>query len=352
MQAEDSPTFVRPHPRVSIGMPVFNAEKFLREAVESVLMQDLQDFELVISDNASTDATRSICEAFAQRDSRIRYHRNSKNLGLSQNFKKVVKLAQGTYFTWLAHDDSFASPAYLSEHVRYLEQHPDVVLCGCTMRVFDQENPGKPDDRELSPILPHQDWREARLAFFRWPQPEIHFVLYGVYRRDILLKVPLDGRQHRGQPVATDMEYPILASLCRFGRIVALPQPLRNSRSVATSAACRDMERFSKFDHFCLAFKMRLTLVKIALRVSAPAKEKLKLLAVVLGNFTRAHLGQVPRFMECLKELRREAANLHAVCDERLLLIQNLSKELKRKEDLVASLQAQLNQRSPSAERP
>jgi glycosyltransferase involved in cell wall biosynthesis len=307
-------------------------------------MQDLPDFELVISDNASTDATRAICESYAQRDSRIRYHRNSRNLGISQNFRKVARLARGTWFTWLAHDDSFASPAYLSEHVRFLEQHPDVVLCGCTMRVYDQENPGKPNERELTPILPHQDWQEARLAFFRWPQPEIHFVLYGVYRRDILLKVPLEGRQLRGEHVATDMEYPILAGLCRYGRIVALPLPLRNSRSVATSAACRDMERFSKLDHLRLAFTMRLTLVKIALRVRAPLGEKLRLLAIVIGNFSRAHLGQVPRFMECLKELRRETATLHAICDERLVLIQHLTKELRRQEGIVAELQAQLKQ--------
>jgi glycosyltransferase involved in cell wall biosynthesis len=92
-------------PVVSIGMPVYNGERFLRQALDSLLSQTYRDFELIISDNASNDSTPAICAEYAARDSRIRYIRQPKNLGASANFKLVFDEALGQYFTWAAHDD-------------------------------------------------------------------------------------------------------------------------------------------------------------------------------------------------------------------------------------------------------
>jgi glycosyltransferase involved in cell wall biosynthesis len=328
-------------PLVSIGMPVFNGEKLIREAIDSVLAQDGVTLEVVISDNASTDGTRAICEEYVRRDARVRYHRNPENLGLSGNLMTAAALARGRYFTWLAHDDSLGGSDYLAALTGFLETHPDVVLCGSAMRVFDDEDPGRTTDRVLDAIRPDRDWREARLEFFRWPQPESHWVLYGVYRREALLQVPLQGRTHRGMPVAMDVEYPILARLCGYGRIVALPQVLRNSRSVADSTACREVERFSRLDYLCLALKMKLTLLAVAARMALPAREKLRLLMVTIGNFGRAPLGQRPRFTRALKDLRREVAMLRGVCDERLDIIRRLEGQLEKQRTLIDSLDRQ-----------
>ena len=71
-----------PSPIVSIGLPVYNGETFLKDTLESILQQTFSNFELIISDNASTDATEKICKSFASKDERIRYHRNESNLGL------------------------------------------------------------------------------------------------------------------------------------------------------------------------------------------------------------------------------------------------------------------------------
>lgn len=90
---------------VSIGMPVFNGAKYIREALDSLLIQTFYDFELVISDNASTDDTQAICEMYALKDPRIRYLRASSNRGASQNFKLVLDQAKGEYFMWAAADD-------------------------------------------------------------------------------------------------------------------------------------------------------------------------------------------------------------------------------------------------------
>src|SRR5713101_1415350 len=111
-------------------MPLRNAERHLTEAFDSLLAQEYQNLELIVSDNASTDATESICRAYAAHDKRIRYHRAGTNLGAVRNFNRVFELAQGEYFMWAAHDD-LRAPGFVSCGVAALESHPDAVLC-CT----------------------------------------------------------------------------------------------------------------------------------------------------------------------------------------------------------------------------
>jgi len=86
-------------------MPVFNGERFITEAIDSILAQTFTDFELIISDNASTDSTGSICHEYTHRDERIRYVRQSENRGIVANFQFVLDEARGEYFMWAAHDD-------------------------------------------------------------------------------------------------------------------------------------------------------------------------------------------------------------------------------------------------------
>lgn len=123
-------------PRVSIGLPVFNGEQYLAEVLEAFLAQTFTDFELVISDNASTDQTEAICRSYASRDRRIRYHRNSENIGGARNYNRVFGLARGGYFKWAAHDDLYG-PTYLERCVEVLDQHPDVALCWPRVRIID-----------------------------------------------------------------------------------------------------------------------------------------------------------------------------------------------------------------------
>src|ERR1051326_2036095 len=107
-------------PRVSIGLPVYNGQQFLEEAINSLLAQTYSDFELIISDNASTDATEQICRAHAAADPRIRYYRNDKNRGPVWNLNRVFELARGELFKWAAHDDVCA-PTLVERCVEVLE---------------------------------------------------------------------------------------------------------------------------------------------------------------------------------------------------------------------------------------
>ncbi|WP_448526536.1 glycosyltransferase family 2 protein [Parathermosynechococcus lividus] len=96
---------IRENPKISIGMPVYNGARYIREALDSLLAQTFTEFELIISDNASTDDTEAICREYAAKDHRVRYIRQSQNLGASANFKFVLDEALGEYFMWAAADD-------------------------------------------------------------------------------------------------------------------------------------------------------------------------------------------------------------------------------------------------------
>ncbi|MEM7133567.1 MAG: glycosyltransferase [Chloroflexota bacterium] len=115
-------------PLVSIGLPVYNGENFLRASLGSILNQTFTDFELVISDNASTDSTEEIVREAAAQDSRIRYFRNDVNGGAAWNYNRVFELSRGKYFKWAAHDDIMHC-GYLMSCVAVLEADSDIVLC-------------------------------------------------------------------------------------------------------------------------------------------------------------------------------------------------------------------------------
>jgi len=111
---------------VSIGMPVFNGAAFLARALDSVLAQTYTDFELIISDNASTDATPEILRHYAARDARIRHFRQAKNIGLGNNHTFVAKQARGRFCKWVCPDDELA-PTLVADCVKVLQDIPDVV---------------------------------------------------------------------------------------------------------------------------------------------------------------------------------------------------------------------------------
>lgn len=127
--------------RVTLAMPVYNGARYIAVAIRSILDQDFKDFELIITDNTSTDETEAICREFAARDSRIRYVRNERNLGVGPNHNLAVVLARGEYLKWCACDD-YMSPNYVGACVDTLDRNPDAVLAFGTTQHIDEE--GRP----------------------------------------------------------------------------------------------------------------------------------------------------------------------------------------------------------------
>jgi glycosyltransferase involved in cell wall biosynthesis len=123
-------------PLVSIGMPVYNGEKYLRQALDSLLAQDYSNLALYISDNASTDGTPAICEWYCARDQRLHYYRNPTNLGILANWRRAFELAAGDLFMWAACDDCW-SPNYLRTLVDCLLSNPQAILAAGRIRFMD-----------------------------------------------------------------------------------------------------------------------------------------------------------------------------------------------------------------------
>ena len=124
-------------PLVSIGMPVYNGEEYIRQALDSLLAQDFKDFELIISDNASTDNTAEICKRYLEKDNRIRYYRNEVNIGAEANFNNLINYATAPYFMWASHDDIRES-SYITELVKIMESDKSIVLAFSDFDTIDE----------------------------------------------------------------------------------------------------------------------------------------------------------------------------------------------------------------------
>ena len=134
-------------PLVTIGLPVYNGEKFMRRALDSLLGQTMGDFKLLISDNASTDGTEQICRDYMRSDKRIHYHRNAVNIGAPRNFNRTFQLADTKYFKWSTADD-FWGPEFLELALSVMERDPEVVLCYARTTIVAEDG---------SPIAPYDD---------------------------------------------------------------------------------------------------------------------------------------------------------------------------------------------------
>lgn len=209
------------HPRISIGMAVYNGEEFLEQAICSNLEQTMPEFELVISDNASTDRTEEICRAFSRSDRRVRYFRNDENIGAARNFNRAFELSRGEYFRWSNADD-LAEPELLEHTFALLESRPDVVIAYGRTQLIDFD--GKAievyeDNLDLQQQSVVQRYRD----FFR--RVGLTNVIYGLMRSSAVKKTRLMGN---GRLPAGDINF--MASMILQGKFVEIPKVLFHRR--------------------------------------------------------------------------------------------------------------------------
>lgn len=207
-------------PTISIALPVYNGANYLAIAIESISNQTWSDFELILSDNASDDATAEICQAYAARDVRIRYFRNERNIGAAPNFNRAFERASGRYFKWMAHDDVLA-PDFLAASLQTLQADPDAVLCYSAVEIINQDGgclyisdsrlPGteqaRPSERFAAAII----------------TPHLCFPVFGLIRTEVLrassLLGPYDGSDRA-----------LVTELALCGRFAHVPRPLFQNR--------------------------------------------------------------------------------------------------------------------------
>ena len=203
----------RARPRVSVGIPVYNGERYLAAALESLRAQTYEDFELIISDNASIDRTPEIARSYAAQDRRVRYVRNAKNRGAAANFRHTVQLASGAYFRWAAADD-ISAPEFLTRCVEVLDREPRVVLAYPKTRFIDEHGrvTADYDDRLHLPQPRASDRFRAlvdRLGYCN--------AIYGLMRTDVARSTRLLGSYFGADIV-------LLAELVLYGAFWEVPE--------------------------------------------------------------------------------------------------------------------------------
>ncbi len=206
-------------PRVTIGLPVFNGARHLPAALDALLAQSFADFELIIADNASTDATGEICRAYAARDQRIHYLRAARNMGAAANFNRIVPLAAGEYFKWAAHDD-LCRPTFLEACIAALEADRGLVLA--TSRSLIIDDAGRPLGTYNFELQADGDDPVQRFA--QTLRGHKCYEIFGVIRTEVLRQTNLIGNYAHGDGV-------LLADLALRGRFCELPEPLFMPRS-------------------------------------------------------------------------------------------------------------------------
>ena len=202
-------------PLVSIGVPVFNGEKGLAAALDSLLEQDYPNLEIIISDNASTDATPEICENYVRKDPRVKYYRSGENLGSIRNFNRVFELASGRYFMWAAHDDR-RERSFVSACVEKMEQCPEAVLCQVHTALFIEGHEEMLCVASLDSFEGMSGLAERyRETLKRFPATAI----YGLYRSSAMRRT-----QMYRKVIATDLAF--IQELSIQGEFVQVPKVL------------------------------------------------------------------------------------------------------------------------------
>ena len=206
-------------PLVSIGLPVYNGENYLREALDSLLAQDYRNFELIISDNASTDSTARICQEYIERETRIRYFRADQNNGASWNFNRVLELSGGEFFMWAGHDDLW-HPTFVSKSVQALLNDAEAVLCHSQEQAINSAGAavGKPYvDCVNEENTRRKRWRKTHQ---NW---DLHTSIYGLMRTAVLKSVT---------PFSTFAcsDLILVAEISLHGKIVQIPEVLQFKR--------------------------------------------------------------------------------------------------------------------------
>jgi glycosyltransferase involved in cell wall biosynthesis len=280
-------------PRVSIGLPVYNGERYLAETIEAISAQTFSDFELIISDNASTDRTQEICESRAACDPRVRYIRHEINQGANWNFSYVVEMARGVYFRWASADDLFA-PESLSCCVEVLDRFPDVVLCypktvlidasGQVIRPYDDRldlQSNSPVDRFLM--------ASKRIGLVN--------VLYGLMRSKDVRKTKLI-RHYPGADITFVLE------LTLYGKFLEIDRPLffRRMHDQASSSMKSSPSKLQAYlapsgekQHFSPRLQALSDKVVRVLRGPLSIAERFQLLYFLVGGMVYSYLVLIPQ---------------------------------------------------------
>jgi glycosyltransferase involved in cell wall biosynthesis len=216
----------RPVPMLSIGVPAYNSAPTLRRTLDCLLGQSFGDFELIVSDNASTDATWEILQEYARADARVVPLRQAQNIGANGNYTAVFRAARGRYFKWASSND-LCAPEFLARCVAHLEAHPEAVLVAPRTRLFESD-PAQFTDYEGDLACTEPDAVDRFVKVLTGMK--LNNVLNGVVRADALRRTRLIEHYVGADTV-------LVGHLALLGHVVLLPEAMflrRMDRQTAT----------------------------------------------------------------------------------------------------------------------
>lgn len=227
-------------PLVSIGIPVYNGERYLPDALESIRSQTYENIEVIISDNGSTDQTPEICKKVISSDSRFLYFRDESNIGVARNFNRTYELSSGEYFKWWAYDDMCA-PTYLERCVEVLEKEPAVIVCHAKTRIIDQNGCPLGDYDDCLHFRSKKPTERFREYLFR--KAGLWNAIYGLIRSSEFKKTPLHGDYLGADQV-------LLGELILRGEVHRVPEVLFFRRGHPEQFWRNDASKTEKLDWF------------------------------------------------------------------------------------------------------
>lgn len=172
---------------MTIGLPVYNGEATVEKTIRSLLLQDYSNFEIVVSDNGSTDATPRIVQELAKQNAKVVFYRSDQNHGLVWNFNRVFELSRGEYFMWASHDDEHTSN-YISRCLNELKKHPEAALCAPnTVATWGNEK----SKIWASSLIGFENRRETNTRYRETLRNFPAVALYGLYRSSYIKKTNL-----------------------------------------------------------------------------------------------------------------------------------------------------------------
>ncbi|NBD31922.1 MAG: glycosyltransferase [Cyanobacteria bacterium] len=284
-------------------MPVYNGENFIKQALDSVLAQTFENFELIISDNASKDKTEEICRQYAAQDKRIRYYQNENNLGAAPNYNRVFELSSGKYFKWIAHDD-VCEPELLQRCIELFERDETVVLCYSSVKIIDAQ--GQEIDKNnnlyswvssgtaqlnLDSLKPHERFRSVI-------SPHPCYQVFGLIRSRALKMTSLIGSYSGSDRI-------LLAQLALQGKFHEFPDQLLYQRrhveqSIQSLGTHRSAHKYTNW--FDAATEGKIIFPRwqassnlLASIAQAPLnrKEKIKCFLATINWFRRTRKGMI-----------------------------------------------------------
>lgn len=285
-------------PRLSIGVPVYNGERFIERALDSLSAQTEGDYEVLISDNASSDRTAEICADYASGDPRVRLWRHERNRGAAWNYNFTVAEASGTYFKWAAHDDEFA-PTFLERCLAVFAEHPETTTLVYPRTLFIDEQSEVTarflDNLSLLPVQPSMRLHRLLRVIARCNP------VFGLIRTAALRRTGLIGPYVGSDKV-------LLAELCLQGRFREVPEYLflrRMHAGISTAAAGSKRELLQWFDPeagrlpaLFSGTRLWLELLRAVRRADLDAEQRQDCLRVLWRQLRVRRAGEDERFRQ------------------------------------------------------